>query len=55
VLELSKLDKNGKVSEKRHIFLIFALKKFSGGMGDEDDNPTCQNAWESYFVKVGQL
>jgi len=36
--------------ETAYLFLTFALRKFSGGMGDEDDNES-QNMWQNYFIK----
>ncbi|ODM96589.1 hypothetical protein Ocin01_10087 [Orchesella cincta] len=50
VLELNKIEKGVIVSTK-YLFLVFALKKFSGGMGDEDDSTSQQSSWEPYFVK----
>ncbi|CAL8101714.1 unnamed protein product [Orchesella dallaii] len=50
VLELNKIEKGVIVSTK-YLFLVFALKKFSGGMGDEDDAPCSQSSWEPYFLK----
>jgi hypothetical protein len=35
--------------------MIYALKKFSGGMGDEDDSPGFQNIWQNYFLKVSHI
>lgn len=47
VLELHKQGSK----EVWYIFLVFALKKFSGGMGDEDDSPGYQNLWQNYFLR----
>lgn len=51
VLELHKIEK-GKIASTQYIFLIFALKKFSGGLGDEDDSNYAQSQWMHYFNKV---
>ncbi|XP_021968652.1 uncharacterized protein LOC110863611 [Folsomia candida] len=48
VLELQKQGSN----EIWYMFLVFALKKFSGGMGDEDESPGYQNLWQNYFLQT---
>lgn len=48
VLYLNDLDE-GKTS---HDGVIFALRKFTGGMGDEDENqPDSDNVWKTYFLE----
>ena len=33
-------------------FVVFALRKFTGGMGDEDENqPEDETVWKRYFLK----
>ena len=35
-----------------HDMVVFALKKFTGGMGDEDeDQPDDEYTWQKYFLK----
>ena len=35
-----------------HDMVVFALKKFTGGMGDEDeDQPEDDHVWQKYFLK----
>lgn len=35
-----------------HDAVVFALKKFTGGMGDEDENqPETNHVWKDYFLK----
>lgn len=36
----------------RYFFVTFALRKFSGGLGDEDEDNSVQNMWNLYFLKV---
>ncbi|ODM96588.1 hypothetical protein Ocin01_10086 [Orchesella cincta] len=50
VLELSRI-KKGKIVNTNYTFLIFALKKYSGFMGDEGDSPHQNSEWEPYFMK----
>ncbi|CAG7728232.1 unnamed protein product [Allacma fusca] len=52
-LESDAGDSNSNSNKKReaiYIFLVFALRKFSGGLGDEDDSQL-QNMWQKYFIK----
>ena len=35
-----------------HDMVVFALRKFTGGMGDEDeDQPDDDHTWQKYFLK----
>ena len=48
VLELHKSATN----ETSHDMVVFALKKFTGGMGDEDEEqPENDLVWQRYFLK----
>lgn len=47
VLEQKKPD--GK--SKSYDLVVYALRKFTGGMGDEDEIDRASNDWEKYFVK----
>lgn len=31
--------------------IIYALRKFTGGLGDEDDMDRSENDWQKYFLK----
>ena len=35
---------------KEYDFLVFALRKFTGGLGDEDDVDRGKNEWRKYFL-----
>ena len=49
VLEIKNTD-TGELVE--HDMVVFALKKFTGGMGDEDeDQPDDDLMWQKYFLK----
>jgi len=39
---------NGK---KTLDLVIYALRKFTGGLGDEDDFDREENDWQKYFLK----
>ena len=43
------LETNGPKS-KTYDFMIFALRKFTGGLGDEDDVDRGKNDWKQYFL-----
>ena len=36
--------------DKKYDFLVFALRKFTGGLGDEDDVDRGKNEWRKYFL-----
>lgn len=42
------IDENGKTYYK---LVIYALRKFTGGLGDEDDLDRNSNDWKNYFIK----
>ena len=45
-------DTAAKASSVTHDNVIFALRKFTGGMGDEDeDQPDSGKTWMNYFLK----
>lgn len=37
--------------QKQYELILFALRKFSGGLGDEDDIDCNKNNWSKYFLK----
>lgn len=42
-----------KSSYKGAYCVIYALKKFTGGLGDDDDRVICDgHTWQRYFLKV---
>ena len=48
VLELH----NSATNKTEHDMVVFALKKFTGGMGDEDEEqPENDLVWQRYFLK----
>ena len=48
VLELQ----NSNTNKTEHDMVVFALKKFTGGMGDEDEEqPENDLVWQRYFTK----
>jgi hypothetical protein len=38
-------------NDKTYDLIIFALRKFTGGLGDEDDMDRDKNDWSNYFLK----
>ena len=43
---------NTSTGQTGHDMVVFALKKFTGGMGDEDENqPEDEMVWQRYFQK----
>jgi hypothetical protein len=44
------LETTGLNRKKEYDFLIFALRKFTGGLGDEDDVDRKQHEWNKYFL-----
>lgn len=48
VMYLNDMEQN----EVTHDAIIFALRKFTGGMGDEDETqPDSEQTWQTYFLK----
>ena len=40
-----------KDGNKYYDLIIYALRKFTGGLGDEDDMDRAENDWQKYFLK----
>ena len=52
VLELHNSKCNSNTNKTEHDMVVFALKKFTGGMGDEDEEqPEDDLVWQRYFTK----
>lgn len=41
-------NQNGKIDHK---LVIYALRKFTGGLGDEDDLDRNSKDWKNYFIR----
>ena len=40
-----------KDGAKNYDLLIYAMRKFTGGLGDEDEIDRSENDWQKYFLK----
>ena len=36
---------------KNYDLIVYALRKFTGGLGDEDEIDRSENDWQKYFLK----